>query len=122
MHDFPPLVHAYEAGQRERPPQRGELFAHPDLRGPKRFLLWLLRQQWQGIAVACALGVLEWLPGSVGPYVIGRVIDSGIRPGDVGVTVRLLLVLLALVLLGVGAGGLYHALVVRSWLIGMYGP
>jgi ABC-type multidrug transport system fused ATPase/permease subunit len=122
MHDFPPLVHAYEADQRGRSPERGELFAQPDLRGPKRFLVWLLRQQWQVLAVACGVSVLEWLPGSVGPYVIGRVIDSGIRAGDVGVTVRLLLVLLALVLLGVGAGVLYHALVVRSWLIGMYGP
>jgi len=121
MHDFPPLVHAYSAEQGEGP-RPGEAFAHPDLRGPKRFLLWLLRQQWQVIAVACGVSVLEWLPGSVGPYVIGRVIDTGIRPGDVGVTVRLLLVLLALVLLGVGAGVLYHALVVRSWLIGMYGP
>jgi ABC-type multidrug transport system fused ATPase/permease subunit len=122
MHDFPPLVHAYAADQRGRAPERDELFAHPDLRGPKRFLIWLLRQQWQVLAVACGVSVLEWLPGSVGPYVIGRVIDSGIRPGDAGVTVRLLLVLLALVLLGVGAGVLYHALVVRSWLIGMYGP
>ena len=66
--------------------------------------------------------MLEWLPGSVGPYVIGRVIDSGIRADDPAVTVRLLLVLLGLVLLGVAAGVLYHALVVRSWLIGMYGP
>ena len=122
MDDFPPLVRAYEADHRERTPGRDERFARPDLRGPKRFLLWLLRQQWRVIAVACVVSVLEWLPGSVGPYVIGRVIDDGIRPGDVGVTVRLLLVLLALVLLGVGAGVAYHALVVRSWLIGMYGP
>ncbi|WP_204910369.1 ABC transporter transmembrane domain-containing protein [Microlunatus spumicola] len=121
MHDFPPLVHAYSAEQAEGP-RPGEIFAHPDLRGPKRFLLWLLRQQWQVVGVACLVSVLEWLPGSVGPYVIGRVIDSGIRAGDVGVTIRLLLVLLGLVLLGVGAGVLYHALVVRSWLIGMYGP
>lgn len=127
MYDFPPLVHAYEAeqsgqGRDGQARERGELFAEPDLRGPKRFLLWLLGQQWQVIAVSCLVSVLEWLPGSVGPYVIGRVIDSGIRTGDVGVTVRLLLVLLALVLLGVVAGVLYHTLVVRSWLIGMYGP
>ena len=121
MHDFPPLVHAYSAEQGTTP-ERGEIFAHPDLRGPKRFLLWLLGQQWQVIAVACLVSVLEWLPGSVGPYVIGRIIDSGIRAGDAGLTVRLLLVLLGLVLLGVGAGVLYHAMVVRSWLIGMYGP
>ncbi len=122
MHDFPPLVHAYEAGDDARRVERGELFAHPDLRGPKRFLLWLLGQQRHVIAVSCLVSVVEWLPGSVGPWVIGRVIDAGIRSGDPGTTVRLLLVLLALVLLGVAAGVLYHTLVVRAWLIGMYGP
>ncbi|SDV02638.1 ABC-type multidrug transport system, ATPase and permease component [Microlunatus sagamiharensis] len=121
MHDFPPLVHAYSDGAAGAP-ERGELFRHPDLRGPKRFLVWLLRQQWQVLAVACLVSMLEWLPGSVGPYVIGRVIDDGIRAGDSQTTVRLLLVLLGLVLLGVGAGVVYHTLVVRSWLIGMYGP
>src|SRR4051794_18904143 len=122
MYDFPPLVHAYEAGHRPGSRRRGELFSDPDLRGPKRFLLWLLREQWPVLAAACLVSVLEWLPGSVGPYVIGRVIDDGIQADDPGVTVRLLLVLLALVLLGVLAGVLYHTLVVRSWLIGMYGP
>lgn len=123
MDDFPPLVHAFSADAGDRLlGRRRELFADPDLRGPKRFLLWMLAQQWQVLLAACLVSVLEWLPGSVGPYVIGRVIDSGIRAGEPAVTVRLLLVLLALVLLGVAAGVLYHTLVVRSWLIGMYGP
>ncbi len=121
MHDFPPLVHAYSDGPAGAP-ERRELFRHPDLRGPKRFLVWLLRQQWRVVAAACLVSMVEWLPGSVGPYVIGRTIDDGIRAGDPGTTVRLLLVLLGLVLLGVGAGVVYHTLVVRSWLIGMYGP
>ena len=93
MYDFPPLVHAYSAdrGTEDGPREREELFAHPDLRGPKRFLLWLLRQQWPLLAVTCLVSVVEWLPGSVGPYVVGRVIDTGVRAGDTATTVRLLL-------------------------------
>src|SRR5690349_1648448 len=120
MRDFPPLVHAYSDGGPTGAPSRDEVFADPDLRGPKRFLVWLLRQQWQVVALACVVSMLEWLPGSVGPYVIGKIIDDGIRAGDTPTTVGLLLVLLGLVLLGAGAGVVYHTLVVRSWLIGMY--
>jgi ABC-type multidrug transport system fused ATPase/permease subunit len=122
MSDFPPLVRQYgeTRGTQDRAP--GELFAGPDTRSPVRFLLWLLRQQWPALTLSCLVSVLEWLPGSVGPYLVGRIIDEGVVPGDAAASVRLLGVLLGLVLLGIGAGVLYHTLVVRIWLVGMYGP
>jgi ABC-type multidrug transport system fused ATPase/permease subunit len=63
---------------------------------------------------------VQWLPGAVGPYLVGRIIDDGITAGDLGVVGRLSLALVGLVLAGAIAGILAHSLVVRAWLVGMY--
>ena len=131
MRDFPPLVadlnppstpgpEGPKPGGRTRAP-RG-VFADPDTRSPARFLIWLLGQQWPVIFVSAATAVLEWVPGAVGPYLIGRIVDEGIVARDLGRVGELGLILFGLVLIGVTAGVLNHTVVVRTWLIGMYGP
>ena len=132
MRDFPPLVaepqspltpDAGASGSRVRMRARRKgAFAHPDTRSPARFLVWLLAQQRPVLVVSALTSVLEWLPGALGPYVIGRIVDEGIVARDLGRVLELGAVLLGLVLVGVTAGVLNHTLVVRSWLIGMYGP
>jgi ABC-type multidrug transport system fused ATPase/permease subunit len=64
--------------------------------------------------------VLQWLPGALGPYIVGRIIDDGVTVRDLGVVSRLCAVLLGLVLLGAVAGVLSHTLIVRTWLVAMY--
>jgi ABC-type multidrug transport system fused ATPase/permease subunit len=110
------------------PTQRGRhrrargVFADPDTRSPARFLLWLLGQQRPILFWSAITAVLEWLPGALGPYVIGRMVDEGIVARDLGGVGELALVMFGLVLVGVLAGVLNHTYVVRAWLIGMYGP
>ncbi len=96
-------------------------FAHPDTRSGRRYLFWMLRQQRSTLIVGSLVGVVEWLPGSVGPYLIGRIVDQGILARDLGTVGRLSLILLGLALAGVVAGVLRHTLIVRAWLVAMYG-
>ncbi|CAA9323794.1 MAG: hypothetical protein AVDCRST_MAG48-2797, partial [uncultured Friedmanniella sp.] len=127
MQDFPPVVPDFEdtaatptsratadvrADAPRTPRSRGD-FSRPDTRSPSRFLLWLLRQQRSAIVLLTGVTVLQWLPGAVGPYVVGRIIDDGITARDLDVVVRLGLVLLGLVLVGAASGVLSHTLIVR---------
>jgi ABC-type bacteriocin/lantibiotic exporter with double-glycine peptidase domain len=132
MRDFPPLVadldqphtpgpEGPKSGVRTRAPRRG-VFADPDTRSPARFLSWLLGQQWPVILVSAVTAVLEWVPGAIGPYLIGRIVDEGITARDLGRVGELALILFGFVVIGVTAGVLNHTIVVRTWLIGMYGP
>ncbi len=125
MHDFPPAVPALEGApqviaRRRRLPRRD--FSQPDTRSPVRFLAWLLWQQAPLLLFTSLVAVVEWLPGSLGPYVIGRIVDDGILPRDLTVVGQLSLVMLGLTLAGVVAGVVNHTLVVRGWLVGMFGP
>jgi ABC-type multidrug transport system fused ATPase/permease subunit len=86
-----------------------------------RFLRWVLRQQGKVVAVGVAAGVLWQLPLIVGPWIFGRAIDAGVvaeDPGAVGIGAA---ALMAVTLVGAAFGILLHTLVVRSWLISLYG-
>ena len=120
MSDFPPAVSEFGGPGRVRTSR--DLFAGPDTRSPGRFLVWLMRQQWRLLLLSCGLSLMEWVPAAVGPYLVGSIIDQGVVPGDAGAVLRRLLLLLAIVLVGIVAGVGYHTVVVRCWLVGMYGP
>ncbi len=135
MQDFPPVVPDFEdaaavpptgtsavvgSGAPRPPGGRGD-FSRPDTRSPSRFLLWLLRQQRTTVMLLTGVTVLQWLPGAVGPYVVGRIIDDGIRAQDLGTVGSLSAVLVGLIIVGAIAGVLSHTLIVRAWLVGMYG-
>jgi ABC-type multidrug transport system fused ATPase/permease subunit len=134
MLDFPPLVPDM-AGPDVRahttPNRRGRVvvrrrlprrdFSQPDTRSGVRFLGWLLWQQLPLLLLSSLISVIEWLPGSVGPYLVGKIVDEGIIPGDLAIVVRLSLIMFGLVVIGIIASVLSHTLVVRTWLVAMYG-
>ena len=135
MHDFPPLVPDFRgqtfartplatrrrrAGVRSAPAQRGTSPTRTPAAGI-RFLGWLLWQQLPVLLLSSLISVIEWLPGSVGPYLVGKIVDEGIIPRDLATVGRLSLIMFGLVLVGIIAGVLSHTLVVRTWLVAMYG-
>ncbi|HKF89471.1 MAG TPA: ABC transporter ATP-binding protein [Propionibacteriaceae bacterium] len=130
MQDFPPVVPEFRtpaarSGERAEaglsvPAGRREHFQDPDTRSPVRFIAWLMAQQAGLLIVSSVVGVFEWLPGSVGPFVVGKVIDEGITQRDLSTVFWLSMVLLALALTGVAAGVTRHTLIVRTWLITMF--
>lgn len=108
---FPPRVTTFEPGD------QGTV----DTRSPARFLIWMVRQQgW--VFLAMVVSAIGWfLPGALGPWLIGRAIDQGITAGDSSAVLRWGGLLLGLVLLGCVAGILGHTAAVTSWLIAIYG-
>jgi ABC-type bacteriocin/lantibiotic exporter with double-glycine peptidase domain len=134
MHDFPPLVpdlagpdvrvYTTPTGKgravvRRRLPRHD--FRDPVTRSAARFLGWLLWQQLSVLVLSSLISVIEWLPGSVGPYIVGKIVDEGIVPQDMATVVRLSLIMLGLVIIGIIASVLGHTMVVRTWLVAMYG-
>lgn len=115
MRDFPPLVSTFWSPD-------GEAVAKaPDTRSPVRYLWWVLRQQGGVVVVATLFGVLWQLPLVVGPWIFGRAIDAGVVGQDPAAVAAGAGVLLAVTLVGAVFGILLHTLVVRSWLISLYG-
>ena len=115
MRDFPPSVHTFYTLPGETPD------ADPDLRSPARFLLWVLRSQRDVVTTAAVVGVLWQLPMIVGPWLVGRGVDSGILAHSVSATLIWSGLLLAVTIIGAVFGILMHTFVVRNWLIALYG-
>jgi ABC-type multidrug transport system fused ATPase/permease subunit len=115
MRDFPPSIRTFHAlpGETRTP--------DPDLRSPARFAWWLLRRQPEVIATATVVGVLWQLPLTVGPWLVGRAVDQGILAHSTSATLWWGGLLLVVTLVGAVFGILMHTLVVRSWLIALYG-
>ena len=70
-----------------RPGLVADDFSHPrpdDLRGPIRFLWWLVRSQGSRIVLAATLGTL-WMVGLVvPPWLLSHAIDDGLEPKHYG--------------------------------------
>src|SRR3954468_5633983 len=111
MRDFPPQIRAYTDRGAET----------PDTRSPRAFLWWMVRQNgrlfWAGLLVA-----LIWMvPQMLGPWMVGRAIDTGIVAGDPATTMQWVLALGAVAVFGAVSGILFHTVIVREWLIALYG-
>ncbi len=115
MRNFPPSVSVFHSLPGETPTPV------PDLRSPARFLLWMLRQQPGVVAAATLVGIFWQLPLTVGPWLVGRAVDEGILAGSTTATLQWAALLLLVTLIGAAFGIAMHTLVVRSWLIGLYG-
>ena len=115
MRDFPPSVRTYYALPGETPE------AGPDLRSPGRFLRSVISRQRDVVAAAAVVGVLWQLPLIVGPFLVGRAIDEGVLAHSASAALYWSGLLLAVTVVGAVFGILMHTLVVRSWLIALYG-
>jgi len=115
MRDFPPEISPFYSAAGRKPDPA------PDTRSPAAFLRWFLRLQWRVIALATALGVLWQLPLTVGPLLFGKAVDHGIVPHSTNGTLFWAGLLLVVTVVGATFGIVLHTVVVRSWLINLYG-
>ncbi len=115
MQDFPPRIATFFSGSDDAPTP------DPDTRSPAAFLRWMLRQQWQVIALSTLACLLWLMPLTFGPYIFGRAVDEGILAGSRSALLGWVAVMLAVVVVGGVFGVVFHTLVVRSWLISLYG-
>ncbi len=115
MQDFPPRIATFFSGSDDAPTPA------PDTRSPAAFLRWLLRQQWQVIALSTLAGLLWLLPLTFGPYIFGRAVDEGILAESRNALLAWAGVMFGVVVVGGVFGVVFHTLVVRSWLISLYG-
>ena len=115
MQNFPPPVSVFHTLPGEAPT------LPPDLRSPTRFLLWQLRHQAPVIASATLVGILWQLPMTVGPWLVGRAVDRGILANSTEALLQWTGLLLLVTIIGAFFGIAMHTLVVRSWLIALYG-
>lgn len=148
MHDFPPAVPGFTTAVRQPADQtaleatrttssgrrrptgpdqpgirdgaRRGSEGQPDTRSPIRFLLWLIRQQADVVLAGAGVAVLWMMPGTLGPFLIGRAVDQGINGHSPSSLVFWAVVLLAVIVIGAGFGILGHTWVVRSWLLALY--
>ena len=67
-----------------------------DVRGPARFLWWLVVSQRRRIVLAAALGTAWMLGLALPPYVLARAIDTGLQPRHYSSLLGWVLVLLAM--------------------------
>ncbi len=115
MQDFPPRIATFFSGTDDAPTP------DPDTRSPAAFLRWMLRQQWQVIALSTLACLLWLMPLTFGPYIFGRAVDEGILAGSRSALLGWVAVMLGVVVVGGVFGVVFHTLVVRSWLISLYG-
>jgi ABC-type multidrug transport system fused ATPase/permease subunit len=115
MRDFPPEISTFYSASGQRPGPA------PDTRTPGALLRWFLRQQWQLVLLTTVVGVLWQLPLTVGPWMFGKAVDDGIKPGSASGTLTWAGLLLLVTLIGATFGIVMHTLIVRSWLIALYG-
>src|SRR3954451_5885163 len=115
MRDFPPEISTFYSAAGRKPGPA------PDTRTPAALLWWFLRMQWRLVLLTNAGGVLWQLPLTLGPWIFGKAIDDGIVPGAVDQTLKWAGLLLVVTLVGALFGIVMHTLIVRSWLIALYG-
>lgn len=115
MRDFPPEISTFYSAAGRKPGPA------PDTRSPAAFLRWFMRFQWPVIALSTLFAVLWQLPLTVGPLLFGKAVDHGIDAHSTSGTLSWAGLLLLVTIIGAIFGIAQHTLVVRSWLIGLYG-
>jgi ABC-type bacteriocin/lantibiotic exporter with double-glycine peptidase domain len=115
MRDFPPEITTFYSAAGRKPGPA------PDTRSPAAFLRWFLRFQWKVIALSTLVGVLWQMPLTVGPLLFGKAIDHGIVPNSTSGTLFWAGLLFLVTVVGATFGIVMHTLIVRSWLVALYG-
>ncbi|MCY4724905.1 ABC transporter ATP-binding protein [Nocardioides sp. STR2] len=115
MQDYPPRIATFFTGTDAAPSP------DPDTRSPLAFLRWILGRQKGLIALSSLCYALWFLPMTLGPWIFGRAVDEGIVGGSESALVGWAALLLLVVVIGGVFGVVSHTLVVRSWLVALYG-
>lgn len=115
MQDYPPRIATFYTGSDDAPTP------DPDTRSPLAFLRWVLGQQKALIALSSLCYALWFLPMTLGPWIFGRAVDDGIVGGSESALLGWAALLLLVVVIGGVFGIVSHTLVVRSWLVALYG-
>ncbi len=111
MRNFPPNVRGY----------LDPAAVTPDTRTPMAFLRWTFRYQGRLLVLLALVAVLWELPVVLTPWIFGRAIDHGIAAGRPSQAAGWIVALAIITVLGAALGILNHTLIVRSWLISLYG-
>jgi ABC-type multidrug transport system fused ATPase/permease subunit len=115
MQDYPPRIATFYTGTDAAPTP------DPDTRSPLAFLRWILGRQKGLIALSSLCYALWFLPMTLGPWIFGRAVDQGIVGGSEVALAGWAALLLLVVVIGGVFGVVSHTLVVRSWLVALYG-
>ena len=115
MQDYPPRIATFYTGTDAAPTP------DPDTRSPLAFLRWILGRQKGLIALSSLCYALWFLPMTLGPWIFGRAVDQGIVGGSEAALAGWAALLLLVVVIGGVFGVVSHTLVVRSWLVALYG-
>jgi ABC-type multidrug transport system fused ATPase/permease subunit len=115
MRDFPPEITTFYSAAGRKPGPA------PDTHTPAAFLRWFMRYQWKVIALSTVLAVMWQLPLTVGPLLFGKAVDHGIEAHSASGTLYWAGLLLLVTVIGAVCGIAQHTVVVRTWLIGLYG-
>ena len=115
MQDFPPQVTTFDSGD-GTPPS-----SDPDTRSPGAFLRWMLKQQWKVVTLSALASLLWLLPMTLGPWIFGKAVDDAILGGSVAALWGWTGVMVVVVVIGGVFGVVFHTLIVRTWLISLYG-
>ena len=115
MEDYPPRIATFYTGTDDAPTP------DPDTRSPLAFLRWVLGRQKALITLSSLCYALWFLPMTLGPWIFGRAVDEGIVGGSESALLGWAALLLLVVIIGGVFGIVSHTLVVRSWLVALYG-
>jgi ABC-type multidrug transport system fused ATPase/permease subunit len=81
----------------------------------------MVRQNGTLFIAGLVVALIWMVPQTLGPWMVGRAIDTGIVAGDSAATMRWILALAAVTVVGAFSGIVYHTIIVREWLIALYG-
>jgi len=96
---------------------------HPgkaDSRTPWSFLRWVLKGQWDSVAIAMFFGVVWMTCSAVVPAVIGKAIDAGVTGRDQGELWKWAGILFGVGVIQSASGIMRHRYAVLNWLTSAY--
>jgi len=96
---------------------------HPgqaDSRTPWSFLRWVLKGQWDSVAIAMVFGVIWMTCSAVVPAVIGKAIDAGVTGRDQGELWKWAAILFGVGIVQSASGIMRHRYAVLNWLTSAY--
>ena len=81
----------------------------------------MLKQQWRVVTLSALASLLWLLPMTLGPWIFGKAVDDAILGGSVTALWGWTGVMVVVVVIGGVFGVVFHTLIVRTWLISLYG-